>query len=561
MGFGTIFSSYRPIRGTFESDSSGRPVFTVTSSSQQKVSLVVRSCGFFHWLFSSNLVRLRISDTVNPKKFRVVYVTASSVRQALGMQTSEQQGLGRAIASVLHGMSSAPSSLPQHFRPSHTLVHYATERHDQFTFQAEDCKRFREMGLKLPKEYIGATITRANRELFWTALVQHNMHASIYHPKDIAPEEVEFLREFRQRRDNHSWYVDRRGLFEHMATVPGAYQDAMVKEMRKIEVLQARLMRRLPQFAARPLMGRVLWVDPQFGFHMPGLALAASFRAEKKGLKGLYVCEQVQAFARAMEDVARGPDGKFAFIIPVLPSGRQQMDPLLVRDYPQHKVAVCVEKHGHELNVAIMDPEPLSDAWSITPGHLVTRTDDPWEGCERSGAFTSNELILRALRPAVNICTTHVHIARPHRETSFGCAVFALHDAETFLQDRDFFSRIVPSRSRQSVYSHDSSTGRTSMDWQTIEAFPPDYMVGTQSLTALWDYEREHPSLSQQPFVTKDRTLKEYAKKYHRPFQDHMRNQYIMWKAFCFSHLMSKALHTLQPEDVQSRIHRHLLSM
>ena len=252
--------------------------------------------------------------------------------------------------------------------------------------------------------------------------------------------------------------------------------------------------------------------------------------------------------------MARGPDGRYAFIIPVLPSGSQLHNSILVKNYPQHKVAVCVEKHGSELNVAIMDPEPLSNAFDIHPDHLATSTHDPWEGYEREGAFSSNELVLRAIKPAAAVCTTHVYLAKPRREMAFGCGVFAIYDAQTYLQDQDFFRRISVSADVHPL------PGTPIADWRTIDVFPPEYMIGAQSITTLRAYEQATPGIAHQQFVTKAKTLKDYATKYHRWLEAHEFNQYIMWKSFLMVHSAVEAVRTMSPEEVQRRIGEHLLS-
>ena len=351
-------------------------------------------------------------------------------------------------------------------------------------------------------------------------------------------------------RERTDWYSERRPSFSELAETPGRFQEAMAACRDRFYRLQAQ------NTAFRPLMGRVFFVPNEYSFHMPGVALVASYRAEKKHLKGLYVCERVQAFQDKMKEIAESSDdGRYAFILPVLPSGIQQHYHELGRDAPQHKVAVFVEKKEGELKVAVMDPQPDPTPF-INPEHLQTMSNDPWEGYDRSGAFSSHELIMRALRNASETCPTHVFFSTARRESRFGCAVFALCDAETFLQDNDFFSRITASEHEREVYRR----GRGRMGYRSIDFIPPEYMVGAQSLTLLSEYERRTPGISDRTFVSKNKTLRDYGKKYHRFCGEMELNQYIMWKVYLYSILVNKALSELSTEQVQKRVSSHLLS-
>jgi hypothetical protein len=546
MGIGDLASGYMQIEGAFEKRVDGCDLFTARQkNTDKKISLIVSQSGFFSWFFSRDLVRLHVKDDKNWTGFRVVYVTADSVRSALKMSPKEEQGLGRAISSMLQSVTSNNQHLPSKANSKSVFVQYTEEKETDFIIQETDQERFSEIGLILPKEYIGKNISVDNKEEFLKKIVQLNRESVIRHPKNITPEEVHFLQEFREKRDLADWYDQSRERFSALATTPGLFVDTMSVCKKKFQALSENL-------EIKPLMGRVLWVPNEYSFHMPGLALVASYRAEKKGLKGLYVCEHVQAFSDKMKEIAEeSEDGRYAFVLPVLPSGIQRRFPELCEDYPQHKVAVCVEKKGGELKVAIMDPQPQEESLSINPDHLVTSGDDPWEGFEREGAFTSHELVMRALKGATQTCKPHVYIAMTKRESSFGCAVFALSDAETFLEDADFFSRIQGSEDEEEV---------AGIGYRYIDILPPEYMVGTQSLTRLADYERSSPGISQQRFETKKKNLEDYASKYHRMCGGRELNQYIMWKVFLYSHLVNKALSELSPEAVQKKVQSCLLS-
>lgn len=525
---------YRKIVGSFE-QTDGNHFFSVQDkNTDKKISLLVSEKGFFSWLLgkissrATQLVRLHVTDQQNES--HTIYVPAESVRTYLEMGPDETQGLGRAIAAMLgHLSDQSIHSIHAKMKPAKTLLDYSPDR-------------FCDFGLQFPKKWENQPITPDNKKEFLKDLAAANRGAAIRHPKNITFEEVEFLKEFRQQKQR---------MFKAFATQPDYFVKSISACKRSFEQLQTKL-NTLPS-PPTPLMGKVRYVAHEFSFHMPGIALIAYERAQKKHLSNLYVCEHMQAFSEKMGKIAQeGIDCRYAFILPVADSGWG-----LGIDYPQHKITVGVEKKEGKLRIMVFDPSPSKD--KILNSSLKTSSSDVWEGNGEKDAFNRNELIMRALKGAAAHLPTEVVISKQEREKAGGCAVFALCDAETFLQDPDFFSRISPSEPNTVLAT------TTPIQYRYLENLPPEYMVGTQSEHLLQEYHTRSGELSQRHFVTKPKkTLQDYSKRryWHTRIKDGKQkliNNYIMWRFFLYSRSVNKALSELPPEEVQRRINCHLL--
>ncbi len=301
----------------------------------------------------------------------------------------------------------------------------------------------------------------------------------------------------------------------------------------------------------RPLMGHVNWVPAEFGFHMPAVALIASYLSERRQVSGLYACQTLAACSDALHRVAASEkEGKYAFIVPAMSSNLAAAVGGQI-DYPQHKMAVCVEKKAGELRIALLDPQAHES--TVDPKNFLSQ-QSLWEGFGVPGAFNTYELVLRAIIQAnlQQFCQTSVSILSNPRETVFGCSIFALLDGATFLQDATFFDRIVK--------RPDKIQATPSCSIDVIEALPPDYMVGTQSMQALDRYFTSVPALAQQKLSKKDRFLRDIIFENSVQAENgRRRNHYIMWKLYKYTHIVNDAMHRLSAEELEEKVRRHLL--
>lgn len=98
-------------------------------------------------------------------------------------------------------------------------------------------------------------------------------------------------------------------------------------------------------------LGTIYNVPGTFSFWMPGVALVAAYLAEKKKVEGLFVCQTLEALAKKIQEISQNPqDQKVALVVGAFPSGFK-----LRPNFPQHKVAVLVERKEGQLSIALLD--------------------------------------------------------------------------------------------------------------------------------------------------------------------------------------------------------------
>lgn len=362
------------------------------------------------------------------------------------------------------------------------------------------------------------------------------------------------------------WYEARRKLhsiksikIEQLSATSTAMSESMRAASREYEQVMAEKRKSGPaqELVLSELMGKVRWTPADFSFTMNGIALIASYLSEKKRLQNFLVADTLESFSNRLKEIATGSyDGRYAFIVPGMPSGspliRGAED--LAPNAPQHKLCVCVEKIGHEVKIAVLDPMvPKLDF--VDPDHFL-HAKTLWEGFGKEDEFSVNELMLRAIVGAKSAeCSFRVAIVKEPRETAFGCAVFALSDAEVFLGDPTFFDRSV--MSRESVYVSEDE----GIDIRYLDALPPDYMIGIQSMTSLKEYQTDFPNFAQETFARGKSadfmTLDAHVKHHLKVVDSHPRNQFIMWKMYEYTSLVLHALVHLPQDEIDKKIRLH----
>lgn len=299
--------------------------------------------------------------------------------------------------------------------------------------------------------------------------------------------------------------------------------------------------------------GEVQNVPGNFSMWMSGVALIASYLTEKKQVKGLYVCETLEALsARICQVDSSLEDQRFAFIVGTFPSS-DECGP----NYPQHKVVVCVEKKEGQLTIALLDaaPEPnLND--EIIPESF---TEDIWDRWYIEDEFNCQELVYRAIMNACRHSKSQVRLLHSQvlRQKDFGCEVFALQDALAYLRDPDFFSKIKCSEEL-------TVTIDDKYEIEVITALPPQYMVGTQSAKMINEYRKcggdfdtmldgKKKSLqnyldANQVEVKKDDTTK-------------IQNHYITKKTFKYLNFAVLSLKELGRAEIEKVVNRTLIRL
>ena len=235
-------------------------------------------------------------------------------------------------------------------------------------------------------------------------------------------------------------------------------------------------------------MGKVYDGPGNFGFYMPGVALLASFLSEKKQIKGLYVCQTLEALITRLQEISVcDHDERCAFVVGSFQSGfkkRLPEDFVATPNFPQHKALVALEKRGGQVSVVLLDSQPTPGYnQDINPDKL---TDDLWSGYDEAGRFNGQELVFRAIwkvfRDAKSDAKNSVRLLHSQvvRQVTYGCTVFALQAGIAFLRDQNFFDRIGCA---QNVVKLGED-----VHIEIITKLPPEYLLGTQSMSQIEKY-------------------------------------------------------------------------
>ncbi len=286
------------------------------------------------------------------------------------------------------------------------------------------------------------------------------------------------------------------------------------------------------------LAGKIYCTPSQFGLWMPGVALMAAYLSQKKGIHGLFVCRELESLSHQIQKIsASSSDQRLAFIVSCTSSAYRAQP----RHFPQHKVAVCVEKKGAVLSIALLDAMPLGrEDEEIDPKHL---SKDLWSGEQELGQYNFQELVLRAILAGCPQEAPHLRLFASSvvREKTYGCDIFALLDGVAFLRDPDFFDKI-----------HFSKEKRIPM----ITRLPPEFMVGAQSPEMIDEYEKRGGELDR-PLIGKTKTLRETVnenltsvKKGRGP--DPIENIYIVKKLFKYLNIVILASKYFTRSEIDS---------
>lgn len=293
--------------------------------------------------------------------------------------------------------------------------------------------------------------------------------------------------------------------------------------------------------------GTVYGIPGEFGLWMPGVALVASYLSEKKKLKGLHVCENLESLSEQIQKIQLNPsDQKYAFVVGTVLS-QNHFEP----NFPQHKVTVCIEKKDGKLNIALLDSEPIPGInKEISPDHLKGKL---WEG-----HFNSQEIVYRAILAACKKtnCQARLLHSQVLREISYGCEVFALQDGIAFLRDPEFFNRIKCSKNKTVKIDE-------KYEIEAIDFLPPEYMIGSQSSKIIEDYKKQGGQFDK-ILPGKKKSLQNYLDAYQLEGIDNYgkkkkQNHYITNKIFKYLNFALLSLKHSSPSAVDEIINKTLI--
>lgn len=250
-------------------------------------------------------------------------------------------------------------------------------------------------------------------------------------------------------------------------------------------------------------MGRLEGLPYRFGLWMPGVALLAAHLKNKKNLINLYVAQNLEAFAVALKAQLIAQNNLRAVYI-VSPSFSWCPLPI---NFPQHKVALGIEKTDLSIRMAILDSMPIGRQKSIDPQNLIFQ-QDLWEGYGESDKFNAPELICRAFLKASQGLefNKEIYHSRVVRQKKGGCSIFALKDGISFLQNPSFFQEIE--------YDKNTGIATHNVSIYTISSLPIIHLLATQSLEDLFSYLSNKLENKMPIFLIKGKSIQEWLEKY-----------------------------------------------
>lgn len=266
-----------------------------------------------------------------------------------------------------------------------------------------------------------------------------------------------------------------------------------------------------------PLMGPVNWIPGKFSLWMAGVGLVASYLSQKHHVEGLYVCNTLEAMTQKLNEVLENTlDQRIAFVIPTFSSGTSS---LFKPNFPQHKIAILVEKHGDKTKIAILDAD--TQARPISSKNLPC--EDIWDNWNTYGSFNASELALRAIFKTKLPAQAEVFYSHVPREAKYGCETFALRDALAFLKDPNFFGRIQGDQ--EFIYQ--------GVKVNSLNQLPPAFMITTQYFSSLNFYLTAFPHDQKIPGSSK--TLQDYVNKFRVKVAGKDQNHYVTRKTYKYS--------------------------
>lgn len=283
-------------------------------------------------------------------------------------------------------------------------------------------------------------------------------------------------------------------------------------------------------------MGMVRHIPAGFGLWMPGIALAIAYLKNKYRLEAeFYSCNTLEGFSKKLEQFLDSDKRRCVFIVPCNDSG------LTAPNFPQHKIAVVVEKHHTgRIKLALLESQPyINKVLSPISPENINNYSNIWVGNELQGSFSAPELVSRAVLQAklpLNVAVD-LYYSVVYRLTSYGCESFSIQDGLAFLRDPKFFDNINTKETHKKL---------NDLPLHEITQLPPAFMIGTQSLKKFNEYHQKNGDLLVKTKEGKSITLSAYAKKYMINNQNH----YITVKSARYNEIVLQMLMKMSLEAI-----------
>lgn len=302
------------------------------------------------------------------------------------------------------------------------------------------------------------------------------------------------------------------------------------------------------------LFGKVRGVQQNYGscdgLWMRGIAVAASHLIEKHQLPKdrMFVCQHLEAMKDKISEIASSSqEGRYALVVPHSGGLNNKFTPL---DYPQHKVALCIEKTKDGiLRIALLDAEPIEGNDSINPNHLP----DPMDLKTHKQVNTPEAIFATILQANFGNCKLDFSFSRVIREKHYGCESFALEDCVNFLKRDSFFSDIHYDGGKVLHLSN-------KIDIKAINKLPTEFMAGTQSMQIIDQYCKTYAEEINLSFPLKpNKNLKQSLAKYRANQGDKSQNHRMTWKTYKNMRRVMNAMHFLSKNEIDQLIEKVLL--
>lgn len=342
-------------------------------------------------------------------------------------------------------------------------------------------------------------------------------------------------------------------LWQRISLDRSLYQGAAAikNKEKKMEWLTTTSQALMAKHSSNPLVGRYFmgrsmeWSlrMPSWTLNMPAVALIATYLKEKKGLDGLYVCSSLEAFRDQLSLLSEMKDGeKKAFIIAARPWSEH------FNDIPdtQHKVSICVEKIKGRLHIAVLNSQPHPGDRQITL--FKKSVEDIRNG---KGISLTGVIFWYIFQSNLNLENVELYYSMVPRERQYGCETYALKDSITFLKGSDFFKK---------------SKFFDFMGHKEIGLLPPEFMKGTQSISELEHYRKDHSELANTPFSHSKNNkpcaewnIQECLKAHTVSVNGKDQNHYISQRSFKYHLIAIELLKTMSTEELVKAIKKSLV--
>jgi hypothetical protein len=312
---------------------------------------------------------------------------------------------------------------------------------------------------------------------------------------------------------------------------------------RKKEALSIKKRYKKLQGLEKKFFGFIDNIPGKYSLHMPGVALAASYLAERHGVQGnLFVAETLEALQSDLKaKIASIEEGRWAYVIPT-----SVTEP----NFPQHKVMLGVERKDGETKIAIIDPQAVQE--SRTRQNMLNEKEI-WAGWDSHEGLLTEEQLLRVLGNIGLPSNAKVYFSTITREASYGCETYSLRDGIAFLKDPAFFSRIESSPSTLHL-----SSGHV---LQKITSLPAAFLLTSQYSAPYKSFIEKHKKDPTKLHVNSTtKSLEDYIRKYSFQVGDKSQNHYITRKMYKYYEVVLRWLENESPEFIQNKLDRTLLT-